>query len=279
LYILPVLIFFFSCKKELTDYYADLEDITVNTDSTLCVVDKIQLKNITSYEQSFVIQYDTIRYGFANGVLMSNAPASYNLTFKKTKLNDSVFLFNRDTVFISKKTQFVNRIKTLPLNKSDDSLDIRFIYDAASLVKKTIYLNGDTLPSFETNYFYNGKSRIVKTEMRFAQNQTLIYQSDIEYDKDLMVKPWLYHYTDFFNLSHYLLAFNFGERPTSLIKKITSTFYSSIESNKLGIYTIDFSRYKLSKDQYVLRYSCAGTQLNSVPYFFQNAELNYKCRQ
>ena len=273
------MIFFCSCKKELSDYYADLEDIMVNVDSTLCVVEKVQLKNLTSYEQSFVIQYDSIRYEFANGVSIANAPLSFNLSFKKTKLSDSVFLFNRDTVFINKNNQYVTRIKTIPLNKSDDSLDIRFVYDATSLVKKTIYLNRDTIPSFETNYFYADKSRLIKTEMLFVQDQSLIYQSDIEYDKDQLVKPWLYHFSDFFNLSHYLLAFNFGARPTSLIKKITSTFYSSIASNKLGVYTIDFSRYKLSKDQYVLRYSCAGAQLNSIPYFFQNAELNYKCKQ
>lgn len=256
-----------------------MEDVTVNADSTLCVVDKVQIKNLTSYEQSFAIQYDSIRYGSANAVSIANNPISFNIGFKKVRLNDSVFLFNRDTVFINKKNQFVKRIKTIPANTVDDILDIRFIYDTTSLIKKIIYVNRDTVPSFETNYFYSAKARIAKIEMRFAQDQSLIFQSEFEYDKEKIVKPWLYHYTDYFNLSHYLLAFNFGDRPTSLVRKITSTFYSNIESNRIGIHTIDFSRYKLSKDQYVLQYSCAGMQLNSVPYFFQNAELNYQCKK
>jgi len=267
-----------SCKKELSDYYAENDDVRVASDSSSCTPSGIFSKNLTQTEESYTIDYDSIRYGFAKQLLFTSTPLSKNITYIKTKWKDSVYLWNKDTVVVDKLTKLVKRMKIIPSSPKEYTLDIRMSYDSNYLSKRLIYLNGDTVPSFESVYSYEGNRQLKKIELRFVPDKSLVYEAIFEYDSQYLIKPWLYTFTDFFNLYSHLLGFNFGNRPVHLIKKITQTFHSNYESNAIGTHIIDFSRYKLSKDNYVLQYACKGIRLNSTSYFYQNVEIKYTCK-
>jgi hypothetical protein len=276
--ILALLIIISSCKKEMSDYYTANDDIRLGTDSSYCTPSALYSRNLTQTEESYTIDYDSIRYGFAKQVLFTSTPMSKNITSIKTKLKDSIYLWNKDTMVVDKITKLVKRMKIMPSSAQGDTLDIRMTYDSNYLSKRLIYLNGDTLPSFESVYTYEANRQLKNIEFRFVPDKSLIYEALFEYDIARVVKPWLYAFTDFFNLPAHLLGFNFGNRPVHLIKKITQTFHSVYESNAIGTQIIDFSRYKLSKDNYVLQYACNGIRLNSTSYFYQNVEINYICK-
>ena len=272
------MLFVTSCKKDLSTYYAENDDVRLGTDSSYCIPLAIFSKNLTQTEESYTIDYDSIGYGFAKQLLFTSKPLSKNSSYIKTKWKDSVYLWNKDTVVVDKSTKLVTRMKIMPSTTQADTLDIRMTYDSNYLSKRLIYLNGDTLPSFESVYTYEANRQLKKIEFRFVPDKSLIYEAIFEYDTQYLVKPWLYLFTDFFNLTSHLLAFNFGNRPIHLIKKITQTFHSIYESNANGTHIIDFSRYKLSKDNYVLQYACNGIRLNSTSYFYQNVEIKYSCK-
>jgi len=273
-----IICFFISCKKELSQYYTENDDITIGTDSSYCTPNSIVSKNLTQPEESYTLLYDSIRYGFAKQLTVVSSPLNKTLTYIKTKLNDSIYLWNKDTVWVDKSSKLVKRMKIIPPTKLDDTIYIKLQYDSNYLYKRLIYLNDDTIPSFESLYTYETNRQLKKIEFRFSASKSLVYECTFEYDTSNLVKPWLYAFADFFNLETYLLGFNFGNRPVHLLKKITQTFYSTYESNALGTNIINFSRYKLSKDNYVLQFACNGIKLNSTSYFYQNVELKYTCK-
>jgi hypothetical protein len=278
LYIFISLITLLSCRKQFSAIYAEQQGPALTNDSSLCTPNIITSRNLGAAEETYEITYDSIRYGFAKQVKFISAPLSTNAMFLKIKLNDTVFLWNKDTVFLDRINRQVKRMKIMPNTVSSDTLTVKLQYDSSYLAKKYIYLNGDTIPSFQSDYSYDSRQRLVKINMQFYPDQSVIYTSEIAYDETYQVKPWLYVFTDFFHLDTHLLGFNFGKRSQHLIKKITQTFYSSFLSNAIGISTIEFSRYQLSKDGYVTDFSCNGPRLNSTTYFYQNVQLKYVCK-
>lgn len=267
-----------SCRKQYSSFYADQQGPALTNDSSFCLPNMIVSRNLGAAEETYEIIYDSIRYGYAKQVKLVSSPLSKNTAFLKIKLNDTVFLWNKDTIFLDRTRRQVKQMKIMPNTVSSDTLTVKLQYDSSYLAKKYIYLNGDTIPSFQSDYSYDSRQRLVKISMRFYPDQSVIYTSEIAYDEMYQVKPWVYAFTDFFNMGTHLLAFNFGNRSQYLIKKIVQTFYASFLSNPLGVDTIEFSRYQLSKDNYVIQFSCNGPRLNSTSYFYQNVQIKYACK-
>jgi hypothetical protein len=210
-----------------------------------------------------------------NTNFITNKIKSYN----RVIVADTLSVFDGDSIFFNKTTKYVDRIITRkkPLDLEFDQYEYRFIYKDSLLETRLMYVNGDSIPYFESKYIYN-QNNLSKLEMYFKPGNKLIFETSFEYAKDIQVKPWLYFYSDFFSMPDYLLMFNFGTMPSRVLTSMESTIFDTDANDVIGEWKVKFSRYKISKDGYVLRLSSAGDRIQSLPFLFQNIELNYQCK-
>jgi hypothetical protein len=270
---------FFSCKKSYSDIYAisDLEQVSLKSDT--CLLASISSTNYTNTEEILSLNYVTLTKGYANRLTTINNITNSTRNRFRVFINDTLSIYDGDSIFLDKATKYVKRIATIkrPLELEFDQYEYRFFYKDSLLELKLMYVNGDTIPYYESRYNY-ANNQLEKIEMYFKPENKLIFQSAFKYEKNIKVKPWIYYYSDFFSLSEHLLVFNFGAMPTAIVTEMESVYFDNDGSTVLGLWKTVFSNYKISKDNYVLRAACFGQRIQSLPYLFQNIELKYQCK-
>lgn len=270
-----------SCRKDLTTLYASTQDITLSAKGDTCIPVAIAVTNLNSTEERYSLTYVKPIFGEATGLSVQNNVTNTQLSVSRILINDTLSLFNGDSVFINKGNQLVNRIVTRknPLQFKNDRYDYRFVYKDSFLIQKTVFVNFDTTPYFITTYTHDLlKSQLIGLTMRFVPDNRVLFESKLSYDKTYRVKPWIYLYTDFFSMAEYLLVFNFGKRTTGLVTAIESVFYENGGGTPLGTWKTAFSAYKLSKDNHVMNFNCAGPRIDPLPYLYQNVQFSYQCK-
>lgn len=279
-FVLIFTLFFFNCKKPFSDLYAINDTELVSNGTGVCLLASVSSSNLIKVEESASLIYQDVSFGMATNIVRNDYILNKSKSILRVNVNDTLFIFDGDSIFLNKMTKFVERIVTTkkPLELEFDEFEYRFIYKDSLLASRLLYVNRDTIPYYESNYSYLS-NRLQKIEMYFKPNNTLIFESNFQYENTIEVKPWVYFYTDFFGLANHMLILNFGKMSTGLLNKIESNYYSNQGAQKLGEWKTVFSNYKLSKDKYVLKVSSSGQRIQSLPFLFQNAEFKYKCKE
>jgi hypothetical protein len=269
-----------SCKKSFTALYEATDEEQVSLFSDTCILSAINSRNSDQIEESFTLNYSQISRGAVTSLVSNNGIINKSKTGRRVIINDTLSIFDGDSIFLTKQKKYVERIVTSkkPLELEFDQYEYRFIYKDSLLDSRLMYVNGDTIPYFESKYSYTN-NQLVEVEMYFKPNNQLIFQTKFAYEKELKVKPWIYFYTDFFSLADHLLVFNFGVMPLGILTDMESVYFDGDGVTKLGDWKVKFSNYKISKDNYVLRVSSAGQRIQSLPFLFQNTEFKYQCKK
>ena len=278
IYLIIVVGVFFSCEKPYSVIYesTDAEQVSLLTDT--CLLASIGSTNFVKVEEAVSLNYAPLSRGNVNLMISTNFLTNKIKALSRIIINDTLSVIDGDSIFLNKKTKYVERILTnkKPLDLQFDQYEYKFIYKDSLLESRLMYINGDTVPYFESKYTYV-QNNLTKLEMFFKPGNKLIFETNLVYDKMIKVKPWLYFYSDFFNIADYLLVFNFGAMPSGVLTSMESFAYGTDGGQKIGEWKVKFSNYKISKDKYVLKLSSAGDRIQSLPYLFQNTELRYKC--
>jgi hypothetical protein len=230
-------------------------------------------------EEVVNLNYTVVSRGFANRLVNTNFLTNKTKSSARVIINDTLSVVDGDSIFLYKKTKYVDRIVTRkkPLDLEFEQYEYRFIYKDSLLESRLMFVNGDSIPYFESKYSYD-QNNLSKLEMYFKPSNKLVFETTFIYDKGIIVKPWLYFYSDFFTLPDYLLMFNFGTMPSRVLISMESFAYDTDTNKVIGEWKVKFSTYKISKDGYVLRLSSAGDRIQSLPFLFQNTELRYQCK-
>jgi hypothetical protein len=278
IFLIILAIVVFSCEKPYSEIYesTDVEQVSLLADT--CLLATISSTNFMKVEEAVNLNYASLSRGSANLLISTNFLTNKTKAFSRIIINDTLSIIDEDSIFLNKNTKYVDRIITTkkPLDLMFDQYDYRFIYKDSLLESRLMFVNGDSIPYFESKYSYT-QNNLSKIEMYFKPENRLIFETSLVYDKLIKVKPWLYFYSDFFNISDYLLMFNFGTMPIGVLTSMESFAYDTDGIKKIGEWKVKFSNYKISKDKYVLRLSSAGDRIQSLPFLFQNTELKYKC--
>lgn len=270
-----------SCKKNLSTVYRAREDVTISKKGDTCLLQALTVTNLNEAEESYSLSYMKLVWGQAQKLNVQNKVTNAGRTPEQLTVNDSVSLFDGDSIFIDKSTRLVKRIVTKknPLRFKNDVNDYRFSYKDSLLIQKTCFVNHDTVPYFISKYKYEDTTgRLTVVQLFFAPENRLLFESKISYDASYRVIPWIYLYTDFFSLADHLLVLNFGKRTMALPTVMESVFYDEKGTGTLGTWKTVFSAYKISKDGYVLNLNCSGLKLESLPYLYQNVQCSYQCQ-
>lgn len=194
---------------------------------------------------------------------------------------DTIILGNHSWMRIDKSTGNVLIHYLREFNSDSSSFDekiVSFKYDINDhLVKKTIYYNGSTIPSYTTDYLYN-KDNLVSCQMYLGSGGTKILQSDITYDLSKEIKPWIYSIADSFDDYMYLPAFKFGKKPTNPISAIVTKIYDFNDASLIDTWTTNFSGYVFSKDDYVVQVTTNGDYQQGLGLFLGMVRFEYKCK-
>lgn len=279
-FVLILLLSVLSCKKPFSALYEanDAEQVSLFSDT--CFLSAINSRNLNQVEESFTLNYSQISRGSVNSLVSINSILNKTKTDRRVIINDTLSIFDGDSIFLTRQKKYVERIVTSkrPLELEFDQYEYRFIYKDSLLDSRLMYVNGDSIPYFESKYSYTN-NQLVGVEMYFKPNNQLIFQTKFTYEKEVRVKPWVYLYSDFFSLSEHLLIFNFGVMPHGILTDMESVYFDGDGVTKLGDWKVKFSNYKISKDNYVLRVSSAGQRIQSLPFLFQNTEFKYQCKK
>jgi hypothetical protein len=278
-YISIIVLSLFSCEKPFSAIYESTDAEKVSQFADTCLLASISSTNFVQIEEAVNLNYAVVSRGFANRLVNTNFLTNKTKSYTRVIIADTLSVVDGDSIYFNKKTKYVDRIVTRkkPLELEFDQYEYRFIYKDSLLESRLMFVNGDSMPYFESKYSYN-QNNLAKLEMYFKPGNKLIFESSFVYDKDIQVKPWLYFYSDFFSMPDYLLMFNFGTMPSRVLTSMESIAYDTDASDVIGKWEVKFSRYKISKDGYVLRLSSAGDRIQSLPFLFQNTELRYQCK-
>lgn len=279
-FVLILLLFVLSCKKPFSALYETVDAEKVSLLSDTCIMSAINSRNFEQIEESFTLNYSQISRGAVTSLISDNNILNKRKIGRRVIINDTLSIFDGDSIFLTKQKKYVERIVTSkkPLELEFDQYEYRFIYNDSLLDSRLMYVNGDSIPYFESKYSYTN-NQLVGVEMYFKPNNQLIFQTKFIYEKGVKVKPWIYLFTDFFSLSEHLLVFNFGVMPLGILTEMQSVYFDGDGVTKLGDWKVKFSNYKISKDNYVLRVSSAGQRIQSLPFLFQNTEFKYQCKK
>ena len=158
-----------------------------------------------------------------------------------------------------------------------DDILYEYKYDLnGKLVQKLIYYNYSTEPDYITKYLYDGKN-LISSQLLAGDGITKLMQTDLTYDVNTTIKPWLYLYGDAFESYRFIQGFSFGPRSTLAVKKIVSTIYDANYGNALDTWTTNFSGYVISKDQHVLQVTCDGDLQQGMGLFLGTIRFDYQC--
>lgn len=194
---------------------------------------------------------------------------------------DTVNLSTGEWILIDKSTKLVTTLFTktdITDPSSDDKLCLYFYNSQGLLVKKQIFLNGSTEPSFETNYQYD-KSLLISCIVTAGTNKIKLIESTLSYDTTKTVKPWLYLFPDFFEGYHYLQSFNFGKKAISPVQSILTRIFDINDGSLIDYWYTTFSGYVISKDGFIIQTTAGGDQQQGLGLLFGITRFDYQCNK
>lgn len=280
LYIICFVTLLSSCKKSFveTDPNTGAQPTVVsNNPNSYCRIQNISQVNGTA--TFFSISYQYANKIFANEIAIAE-PAINNLTQKTD------FVVKGDTIFFGTDNWMIRdavhgQITQVLLIEADvsgirDTILYRYLYDASiRLSQKMSFYNGNTKPDFITDYFYSG-TMLTSVKMQLGDGRRLM-ESSISYDPSVIIKPWVYLYTDAFENNLFLHGFPFGVHTTTLVKQIQTNIYDTNTGEQLDKWNTYFSGYVISKDNYVLQVNSTGDNQQGLSFLTGTLRFKYVC--
>ena len=246
-----------------------------------CLITKIAQKNggTSGADNVYQILRDT--------AMTAKSISSYDSL--KKKFDYTIQLqFSADTVKLSTGEYFL-RDKTSQLIKylitkaditdpSSDNQLYQYLYDANGyLVKKYLFVNGSSIPFYETNYSYDNNYLLAGCVVYAGSKKDKLLQSAISYDMSVAKKAWLYLFPDFFEGYQYLQAFNFGKRGNYPVKNIVTTIYDISNGSSIDTWSTNFSGYVFSQDGFILQTTASGDLQQGLGLLFGTTRFDYLC--
>jgi len=280
-YILILFLLLQSCTKEFvqTDPLTGEEVQSLTTrDSATCLIAKIrQISGKTSFNR---LEYQRDNGNKIMGLNYYDSitnTVDYKVSFQYR--GDTIVMGNAEWMVQDPKTKNINQyfLRDTTNDLLVDDILYEYKYDLnGKLVQKLIFYNNSTEPDYITNYLYDGNN-LITTQLFAGDGITKLMQTDLTYDLNTTIKPWLYLYGDAFESYRFVQGFSFGSRSTLAVKKIVSTIYDANYGNVLDTWTTNFSGYVISKDQYVLQVTCDGDLQQGMGLLLGTIRFDYQC--
>ena len=270
------------CSKTFieTDPATGTDPVNLTTTTGACFVVTISQKNKDNLniDNAFRI-YRDIAYMPTRLQFFDSLVGKTDYDISISTISDTIKLSTGEYFLIDKGTKLVTTLfskSDITDPNSDDKL-CKYFYNAlGSLLKKQIYFNGSTIPSYETSYEYNNNLLTNCLVTTGTQKATLL-ECSLTYDTTKIVKPWIYLFPDFFEGYNYLQAFNFGKKATSPISKIQTIIFDPNTGSKIDTWTTNFTGYVFSKDGFILQVSALGDQQQGIGLLYGTTRFDYMC--
>ena len=159
---------------------------------------------------------------------------------------------------------------------SDDKLCLYFYNTQGYLIKKQIFLNGSSYPSYETTYGYDN-NLLTGCVVTAGANKLKLIESTLAYDTSKIVKPWIYLFPDFFEGYNYLQAFNFGKKAASPVSSILTRIFDINDGSIIDYWYTSFAGYVYSKDNFILQTTAKGDLQQGLGLLFGITRFDYQC--
>ena len=273
------------CSKSFTETDPTTGTIPVSLTTTTtgtCAIIRISQKNrdYNNTDNAFLVTRDT---AFLATHLQSYDSLAGRVDFdiNITVNGDTVNLSTGEWLLIDKSTKLVTTLFTksdITDSSSDDKLCLYFYNSQGLLVKKQIFLNGSTEPSFETNYQYD-KSLLISCIVTAGTNKIKLIEATLSYDTTKTVKPWLYLFPDFFEGYHYLQSFNFGKKAISPVQSILTRIFDINDGSLIDYWYTTFSGYVISKDGFIIQTTAGGDQQQGLGLLYGITRFDYQCNK
>ena len=142
----------------------------------------------TGGEESAVVTEAKVSQQIENPLFLTDSPflagflpdflTNKTKAFSRIIINDTLSIIDEDSIFLNKNTKYVDRIITTkkPLDLMFDQYDYRFIYKDSLLESRLMFVNGDSIPYFESKYSYT-QNNLSKIEMYFKPDNRLIFET------------------------------------------------------------------------------------------------------
>lgn len=280
IYLAACLVFLSSCKKSFveTDPNTGMPPTVVSANpNSYCRIQQISQINGTA-------TFFSVSYQYANKIFpneMAIAEPAINTTTQKIN-----FTTKGDTIHFGNATWMIRdavhgQIAQMQLIDADvsgtqDTILYRYTYDASiRLTQKMSFYNGHTKPDFITDYFYSN-TLLIGVKLQLGDGRKLL-ESAISYDPSVIIKPWIYLYTDAFESNRLLHGFPFGVHTTTLVKQIQTTIYDTNTGEQLDKWNTLFSGYVISTDGYVLQVNSTGDNQQGLSFLTGTLRFKYVC--
>ena len=272
------------CSKSFieTDPITGVSPVNLTTSTGTCAVIRISQKNrdYNNTDNAFMITRDTA-FMATHLQAYDSLAGKVDFDINVTVNGDTVNLSTGEWILIDKSTKLVTTLFTktdITDPSSDDKLCLYFYNSQGLLVKKQIFLNGSTEPSFETNYQYD-KSLLISCIVTAGTNKIKLIESTLSYDTTKTVKPWLYLFPDFFEGYHYLQSFNFGKKAISPVQSILTRIFDINDGSLIDYWYTTFSGYVISKDGFIIQTTAGGDQQQGLGLLFGITRFDYQCNK
>lgn len=215
---------------------------------------------------------DITKFDSLSGTIDFKTPLIY--------VGDTIFINPDEYFLVDILTKHIKRLHGLtdPTIPTSLQFDADYIYNATGfLIQKSYSLTlFPGTPYYVVNYIYAGGNL---THMSSIEQVTgdLIADADIDYYINIAPKNYLYIFPDELSYTHYNQFLNFGNRPTNAIKNLKVRYYDP--GNVLRDSTVSaFSKYIMSRDNYVLSVFMKGDNQFSIPADASKLVFSYKCK-
>jgi hypothetical protein len=167
IFLIILAIVVFSCEKPYSEIYesTDVEQVSMLPDTCLLAI--ISSTNFMKVEEAVNLNYASLSRGSANLLISTNFLTNKTKAFSRIIINDTLSIIDEDSIFLNKNTKYVDRIITTkkPLDLMFDQYDYRFIYKDSLLESRLMFVNGDSIPYFESKYSHQRLIEITKESL------------------------------------------------------------------------------------------------------------------
>lgn len=195
--------------------------------------------------------------------------------------NDTIFI-NPDEYFLTENTVTRRIIKfrglTDPSDPASPLHDILYTYNTAGqLTSKSYRLAATPTTVYQTvNYTYTGDN-ITHMTSQDAITGEMIKDADVTYFSNVIPRRFIYVFPDETVNANLQQFFNFGNRAANGIKTLKVRNYDPGNVLRDSTQSV-FSKYVMSRDNYVLSVLMEGDDQLSIPATESLIRFSYKCK-
>lgn len=162
-------------------------------------------------------------------------------------------------------------------NNADDYLFIYNYNDKGFLATKELYINGSPTANFKTVYTYSNNMLTSCLMTAVSSGNLKVLEANFVYDNKTTIKNWIYTFPDATEAYMYLTVFNFGNRPSYLVKQIVTRIYNPVSGSLLDTWTTNYENYVIDKKGYVLSAEANGDLQQGIASFYGKTNFYYDC--